>query len=221
MKTRNGSQGGKVVTCVRCSGDIQPYAGREVADNRYAHHPGQCSDVAARDAATRQLAGQGALFAWRCDHIEPGAALGPRICSELGTDKAAYAAHMKAHGMTPLTSAAGPVKLRKRPPAAPRVAPLVPAFKQLHWHEVKYGEWQAGIGNPVIGECERRGQYWANAGPNSVWVIPLERAPWESTSRPPAPVELYLTGIPGRYTTDWSAAKRDRREAKRRGQLAA
>ena len=41
---RQGSQGSKVVQCVACKGDIQPYAGRPVSlySNRYAHHPGDC-----------------------------------------------------------------------------------------------------------------------------------------------------------------------------------
>lgn len=217
MATRRPeSNGSKEATCVRCETTIAPYAGRKVSDTRFAHHPGQCADVAEREAATRQLAGQGSLFAWRCDHIEPGAALGPRMCAELGSDRAAYERHMKSHGATPL-AALPKVRLRKRAPAAPRVAPLVPPFKFLTWTERKYGPWQQGIGNPLIGECERRGQFWSNADtPNSVWVIPLERAPWESTSRPPAPVQLYLTGVPGRYTTDWSAARSERREVKRR-----
>jgi hypothetical protein len=213
VKPKNGSQGGKVASCVRCSGDIQPYAGREVADGRYAHHPGQCQDAAGREAQVRQLAWQGTLFAWRCDHIEPGAALGRRICAEDGTDRAEYVRHVKTHGATEPRGTFERIRPRKRPPAAPRVQPLVPAFKWLTWTERKYGEWQAGVGNPLIGECERRGQWWANASPQSVWVIPFEPAPWE-TGRA-APVELYLTGQAGRYTTDWSEARRMRRDAKR------
>ena len=42
---------------------------------------------------------------------------------------------------------------------------------------------EAGVGTPLIGECERRGQFWANAdGANCVWVIPTATAPWESTA---------------------------------------
>jgi hypothetical protein len=61
---------------------------------------------------------------------------------------------------------------------------------------------------------ERRGQFWSNAdGPHNVWVVPLEPAPWETGAA--APVRLYLTGHAGRYTTDWSEARRLRRDANR------
>ena len=113
------------------------------------------------------------------------------------------------------------IRLRKTAPAAPRVAPLVPPFKSSTWAERKYGPWQAGIGNPLIGEAQRRGQFWSNADtPNSVWVIPTEPAPWESTSRPPKPVQLFVIEL-GRYTTDWQEARRERREVKRRSDRAA
>jgi hypothetical protein len=217
-KVRTSSQGGKVVTCVRCKSDIQPYAGREVALSKYAHHPGQCADVPEHQATVRTAAlDQGTLFAWRCERTEGHAGMiAPQICSASGTGRDAFTAHMRDHHGARSLPGVSLRKLRKRAPAAPCVAPLVPPFKMLRWTERKYGEWQAGIGNPLIGETERRGQFWSNAGPNSVWVIPFDRAPWEPTTRPPAPIELYLTGIPGVYTTDWSAARRERREAKRR-----
>jgi hypothetical protein len=221
---RPASNGSKEATCVRCKGTIAPYAGREVALSKYAHHPGQCVDVGEHEATVRKAAAeQGTLFAWRCERTEGHAGMiAPEICAASGTDRAAFTAHMRDHhGATAPTGVSLP-RLRKRAPAAPRLAPLVPAFKYLTWTERKYGPWEQGVGNPLIGECERRGQFWSNADtPNSVWVVPLEHAPWESTARPPAPVQLYLTGIPGRYTTDWSAARSERREAKRYARRAA
>jgi hypothetical protein len=217
------SNGGKDAVCVRCQATIAPYAG--VAANthstKFTHHPGQCADAGEREASLRAKATANG-FAWSCRQMELGEwNAAPSICDEAGADRAAYERHMKAHGMTAPT-AQPKVRLRKRAPAAPRVAPLVLPFKYLTWTERKYGPWEAGVGNPLIGECERRGQYWSNTDtPNSVWVIPLEHAPWESTARPPAPVQLYLTGIPGQYTTDWSAARSERREAKRRAGKAA
>jgi hypothetical protein len=217
--SKPSSQGGKVVTCVRCNGDIQPYAGREVALSKYAHHPGQCADVAEHETTVRTAAAeQGTLFAWRCERTEGHAGMpAPQICCASGTDRDAFTAHMRdRHSARPLSGLALP-RLRKRAPAAPRVAPLVPPFKYLTWTERKYGAWQAGVGNPLIGEEQRRGQFWSNADtPNSVWVIPTEPAPWEPTSRPPKPVQLYMTGTPGCYTTDWSEARRERREVSRR-----
>ena len=216
---RPESNGSKEATCVRCKTTIQPYAGREVAFSKYAHHPGQCKDVAEHEAIVRKAATeQGTLFGWRCERIDVDVGSAEVVaCHASGTDREAFTAHMREHGAR-VDGGFAPVRLRKRAPAAPRVAPLVPPFKQLRWTERRYGEWVAGVGNPLIGECERRGQFWSNADtPGSVWVIPLERAPWESTTRPPKPVQLYLTGIPGRYTTDWSVARSERREAKRRG----
>jgi hypothetical protein len=218
MTRTHTSQGGKVAGCVRCAGDIQPYAGREVADSRYAHHPGQCTDSGARDAEVRQLAGQGSLFAWRCDHIEPGGALGPRICAETGTDREQYAAHMKAHGRAPVR---GETYQRVRPQRKQRPATFAPAevpvFKFLRWTERKYGEWQAGAGNPLIGEAERHGQFLSEGPhPHSVWVIPAEPAPWEDGRA--AAVTLWVIA-PGRYTADWSEFKRGRREVNRLAKL--
>ena len=89
-------------------------------------------------------------------------------------------------------------------------------MKYLTWTERRYGDWQPGIGNPLIGEATRRGQFWSEGPyPHSVWVLPFEPAPWESTSRPAVPVTLFIIE-PGHYTTDWSEAKRGRREASRR-----
>jgi hypothetical protein len=217
-KARPSSNGSKAVTCVRCKGEIQPYAGRQVAFSKYAHHAGQCKDAGEHAAIVRKAASeQGTLFAWRCERIDVDAGSAEAyFCHESGTDREAFTAHMRDHGAR-VDGGFAPVRLRKRAPAAPRVAPLVPPFKQLRWIERRYSEWKPGVGNELIAEVERRGQYWSNADtPNSVWVIPAERAPWESTARPPAPVQLYLTGIPGQYTTDWSAARSERREAKRR-----
>jgi len=99
-------------------------------------------------------------------------------------------------------------------PATRAPKPSVNVFKYVHWHETRCGEWQPGVGNPVIGEADRRGQWFSDADqPHSVWVIPLERAPWEGPGRP-APVQLYSHGD-GRFSMDWSAARWDRRRANR------
>ncbi len=80
-------------------------------------------------------------------------------------------------------------------------------LKFVHWHEVKCGEWQAGTGNPVLGEADRRGQYWAEGSdPHSIWVVPLAPAPWEPKDRPAKPVCLYTHGD-GTWSMDWSRAK--------------
>jgi len=57
-KISTSSQGGKPVQCVRCSGEIQPYAGRAVSliGSHYAHHEGQCVDRAERVAAMHATA---------------------------------------------------------------------------------------------------------------------------------------------------------------------
>jgi hypothetical protein len=214
-KTRPQSQGGKVVTCVRCKGDIQPYAGREVANGKFAHHPGQCSDVTARDALPRELAGQGTLFGWRCDHVSVDAGQpAPEVCAASGTDRTEYAAHMKSHGARPLT-APKMIRLRKSAPAASLTPAEVPPFEWLHWTETHItGPWAPGTGQPSM-TAERRGQFWSEGPyPHSVWVLPLEPAPWEIGQA--APVTLFVIE-PGRYTTDWSEARQERREAKRRG----
>jgi hypothetical protein len=217
MATRRPeSNGSKEATCVRCDSTIQPYAGREVAHRKYAHHPGQCADAGERDVQVRQLAGQGSLFGWRCDHIEADAgSIAPAICAETGTDRAQYEAHMRTHGKRAAASVTMP-RLRKRPPAAKLPALEIAPFKFLTWTERRYGEWQAGVGNPLEHEVSRRGQFWAEGPyPHSVWVIPFAPAPWESTGRAPKPVVLHIVE-PGRYTPDWSEAKQARRELKRR-----
>ena len=88
---------------------------------------------------------------------------------------------MRAHGLKAPATDYRPARLRKGVPAARLPKPAVGSvFKYLTWHEVKLGAWQAGIGNPVIGEADRRGQYWSDGdSPHSIWVVPLERAPWE------------------------------------------
>ena len=194
------SNGSKAVECVRkCGAEIQPYAGREVALRKFAHHPGQCADVAEHEATVRAAAlEQGTLFGWRCERTEGHVGMPAlEICRASGTDRAAFTSHMReVHGERALTGVSLP-KLRKRAPAAPRLAPLVPPFKYLTWTERKYGPWEAGVGTPLIGECERRGQFWANAdGANCVWVIPTAPAPWESTSRPLAPSGCTSPGLP-------------------------
>jgi hypothetical protein len=213
---RRGSQGNKIVYCVRCTGQIQPYAGQPVSLNgRYAHQAGQCKGIAERSATVREMAGQGELFAWSCRKVEPAADI-PHVCDVTGTDRAEYAAHMRTHGLTAPKPAAARIRLRKSAPAATLDKPSVNPFKFLHWHETLYGEWQAGIGNPVIGEADRRGQYWAEGpNPHSVWVVPLHPAPWETLGQPAKPVCLYSHGD-GTWSTDWSKAKYDRRDANRR-----
>jgi hypothetical protein len=203
------SNGAKAAACVRCQGTIPPYAGRKVAAYRdsYAHHPGQCRDSEQRSADLRKVAQQ-TMFAWQCAHIEPGSNE-PAICNTTGVEPGTYTAHMKAHGSHAL-------KPSEPAPRRKLGKPEVPVFKWLGWTERKYGDWQPGIGNPLIGEAERRGQFLSEGPyPHTVWVIPFTHAPWESTARPPAPVVLYIIE-PGRYTTDWSEAKRERREASRR-----
>ena len=217
-----GSQGAKVVQCVQCKGDIQPFAGRLVSlvSKRYAHHPGQCANAGARSATVRDMARQGELFAWSCRKVEPAADI-PSVCDETGTDRAAYEAHMRAHGLKAPAADYRPIRLRKGAPAAKLAKPSVSVFKFVHWHETKYGEWQAGVGNPVIGEADRRGQYWAEGSdPHSIWVVPLARAPWEPKDRAAKPVCLYSHGN-GTWSADWSAAKSDRRDANRRAKYAA
>jgi hypothetical protein len=213
---RHGSQGSKVVQCVVCRGDIQPYAGRPVSlvSKRYAHHPGQCLDESERAVQLRELAGQGELFAWQCRHVEPAADM-PAVCNATGTDRAECEAHMRNHGATALTEYR-PIRLRKSAPAARLAKPAVNPFKWLTWHETLYGQWEAGVGNPVIGEADRKGQYWSDGpDPHSVWVVPLQPAPWEPKDQPAKPVLLHSHGD-GTWSTDWSRAKYDRRDANRK-----
>jgi hypothetical protein len=213
---RHGSNGSKVVQCVACGADIQPYAGRPVSlvSKRWAHHPGQCLDEAERATQLRELAGQCELFAWQCRHVEPAADI-PAVCSAIGTDRAEYETHMRGHGLTAL-SEYRPIRLRKTAPAAKLAKPIVNPFKWLHWHETLHGEWQAGVGNPVLGQADRKGQYWSDGlDPHSVWAVPLHPAPWEPQDRPAKPVLLHSHGD-GTWSTDWSRAKWDRRDANRR-----
>jgi hypothetical protein len=198
---RHSSNSSKVVTCVACRADIQPYSGRPVSliSSTYAHHPGQCADTAERAGQVREKAVQGELFAWRCDHVEPDSSA-PVVCHEFGTDRGEYQAHMAGHGLKPLKTTA-PIRLRKKAPAARLDKPIVNPFKFLHWTE---------------NGTERRGQYWADGpDPQSVWVVPLQPAPWEIPGRPAKPVTLYGHGD-GTWSLDWSRAKYDRRDANRR-----
>lgn len=217
MAAKLSSNGSKEAMCVRCGGTVQPYAGEaaNTSSTRFAHHPGQCRDRHDHEALTRKTAERDG-FAWSCRQLELGTLGGePEICDAGGSDPAEYAAHMKAHGKRG-PKAPEMIRLRKRTPPAKFPAAEVPVLKWLRWTEVKYGEWQAGIGNPVIGTADRRGQFWSEGPyPHSVWVIPFEPAPWEPTSRPPKPVTLFVVE-PGRYTADWSEAKRERREVSRR-----
>lgn len=208
------SNGGKTVTCVRCSGDIPPYAG--VAANthstRFVHHPGQCADTAERESAIRAKA-QANGFAWSCRQLELGQwDAAPEICGAAGTDRASYEQHMKAHGKHAV-SAAPKIRLRKNAPAAKLPALEVPPFKFLTWTERHYTTRYAGDGSYAgqdVTEAERRGQLWSPGPyPHSVWVLPFEPAPWEVGR--PAPVALHIIE-PGRYSADWSEAKRERRE---------
>ena len=219
---RQGSQGAKVVQCVQCQGDIPPFAGRpvSVSSKRYAHHPGQCASTGARSATVRDMARQGELFAWSCRKVEPAADI-PSVCDETGTDRATYEAHMHAHGLKAPATDYRPIRLRKGAPAAKLAKPNVNVTKFIYWHEVKYGEWQAGIGNPVIGQADRRGQSWAEGPqPHSIWVVPLAPAPWEPKGMAAKPVCLYSHGD-GTWSADWSRAKSDRRDANRRAKSAA
>jgi len=216
---RQGSQGNKVVLCVACKRDVPPYAGRPVNlmpgdSKRFAHHQGQCVDGYDRTEHMRELAGQGQLFAWQCRHVEP-ASVTPEVCNAVGTDREEYVRHMRAHGATQL-AAYRPIRLRKTAPAAQLPKLEVNPFKWLHWHEERRGEWQAGVGNPLLGEADRKGQFWsAGPDPHSVWVVPLQPAPWEPKDRPAKAVLLYSHGD-GTWSTDWSRAKYDRRDANRR-----
>ena len=196
LKSR-GSQGNKTVQCVACHGDIAPYAGRPVnlLSNRYAHHSGQCVDRAERSAAVHELIGQGELFAWSCRHVEPAGDI-PCVCDELGTDRAEYEAHIRAHGATALKVAA-PVRLRKIAPAAKLPKLDFSPFKYITWTER---------------EVSRRGQFWSlTEAPHGVWVITFDTREL---------VELYRDGE-GNWTRNWSDAAASRREGNRRAKRAA
>ena len=158
---------------------------------------------------------QGELFAWSCRKVTPAAEI-PQVCDETGTDPAAYAAHMAVHGLKAPATDYRPIRLRRGVPAARLAKPSVNPLKFVRWHETKLGEWQAGIGNPVIGESDRRGQYWSEADhPHSIWVIPLAPAPWEPQDQAAKPVQLYSHGN-GTWSADWSGARFDRRRANSR-----
>lgn len=194
---RHGSQGAKVVQCVTCKGDIQPYAGCPVSlySGRFAHHPGQCRDAEERSATVREMAGQGALFGWSCRHVEPAADI-PSVCGELGTDRAEYERHMRSHGASALKSFA-PIGLRKTAPAA--------RLPKLDFSPFKFFLWTERM--PDGTEVTRRGQFWSlSEAPHGVWVIRLDT---------PELVELYRDGA-GNWTRDWSDAAVSRREANRR-----
>jgi hypothetical protein len=220
---RHGSQGAKVVRCVRCGGDIPDYAGRRVAELRetYAHHPGQCTDTHERQAAVRQVAGQ-ASFAWECRTVAPGVTE-PDICSIAGMGREsaeAYAGHMRReHGATALKPAVPPIRLRKGVPAAPRQAPRVAPFKRIAWTTTEHmptGEHHPAElgGGPVYREVTtgHRGQFWAN-GPDAHSVIVIEDM--RGTGRPNRLVTLYQDSS-GTLAADWSSARSDRRDANRR-----
>ena len=153
------SQGGKVVACARCNGDIQPYTGREVAHGKFSHHPGQCADVAERNALPANLARQGTLFGWRCDRTEVDAgSYTPEICAASGTDRAGYAAHMAGHGRKPLS---GVTRIKPRKSFARAALPAISVakpFKWITWTDKSYSEWEAGKGQTCT-ETPRRGQY--------------------------------------------------------------
>ena len=195
LKSR-GSQGNKTVPCVACQGDIPPYAGRPVnlLANRYAHQPGQCVDRAERSAAVRELIGQGELFAWSCRHIEPAGDI-PGVCDSLGTDRAEYEAHMRAHGATALKVPAR-TKLRTTAPAAKLGKLDFSPLKFITWTEMHDGA-----------EVTYRAQFWSLAeAAHGVWVIRLDTQEL---------VELYRDGD-GNWSRNWSDAAASRREANRR-----
>jgi hypothetical protein len=212
MCEKHGSQGGKAVTCVRCSTDIPPYAGRRVAaySDRYAHHPGQCADAQRRQDTLRSVTDQPGLFAWQCTHIEPGD-MAPVICSEASGNRGDYAQHMRGHGAQQLHPTQPIIRLRKSVPAAKRQVPAVPAFKRIEWTERHYADWQPGIGNERLPDTEHRGQFWAN-GPDAHSVIVIEDM--RGTGRPNRLVTLYLDAS-GQLVADWSDAKHSRRDANR------
>lgn len=201
-------------TCARCGGHLGAYSGEAAnsSSTRHVHHAGQCADRSHREEIARKQA-QRDGFAWSCRSVQLGMFGGePEICDAGGSDRSEYQAHMQAHGKRALV-APKMARLRKTAlkPAFPAVD--VPIFKYLRWTERRFGEWVQGVGNPLIAETERRGQFWSEGpDPHSVWVIPFDAAPWETT---PKAVILYVIGD-GRVTTDWQEAKRERREINRR-----
>jgi hypothetical protein len=193
----HGSQGAKVVRCVRCGGNIQPYAGRRVAaySDRYAHHWGQCQDQAEREAALRQVAEQ-TEFAWECRHVESGSTEA-ELCNVAGMgldSEATYRKHIADHGKRELKPTVAPIKLRRKPPAAKGQVPNVPPFKRIVW--TQDGQ-------------EHRGQFWAN-GAGQYEVIAIEDRRHLGLSN--RLVTLYLDGQ-GNLSPDYSAAKSDRKRS--------
>ncbi len=210
---RAGSQGGKVIRCVRCHGDIPEYAGRSVAllSGQHAHHPGKCTDQAEREAGVRSVAVQ-TTFGWSCAHVEPGSTE-PDICSLAGAERTAYVEHMRAeHGATALKPTVPPIRLRNAVPAAKRQAPAVAPFKRIEW-TVTRGPDGGTAANPVL----RRGQFWAN-GPDAHSVIVIEDM--RALAMPNRLVTLYIRAD-GSVTPDWSDAGSSRREANRENKRAA
>ena len=212
---RPRSNGSKLVTCAMCSGDVQPYAGRALSlyGSKFAHHPGQCADSADRSAEVRSQAHQGTLlFAWTCQHLEPGSYDdSATLCDVFGTDRADYAAHMKGHGKTaPKTESK--IRLRKPAPAAKLPATnMARPLKTLCWTRRTYGDWQPGTGQPCT-ERQMRGQFWSN-GPDAHEVWAITYTPHSSGIKPEL-VKLYVHGD-GSVSEDWSAAKSSRRDANR------
>lgn len=212
---RHGSQGGKVVRCIRCRGDIPEYAGRAVAlyGAAFAHHPGKCTDQAEREAGVRSVAVQ-TTFGWSCAHVEPGSCE-PDVCSIGGAERTAYVDHMRrAHGATMLRPSVDKIKLHKAGPAAKRQAPVVERpFKRLTWsqtHTFRTGDPDSIYGVKVeTTVTEHTGQYWsAGETAHSLWAIEDMR----STGQANRLVQLYVMAD-GSVTPDWSAAASSRRTA--------
>ncbi len=211
-KLSDKSQGGKTVPCVRCKGEIAPYAGRAVSliGSFYAHHEGQCADRSAREADMHQTA-QLELFAWSCGKIEPSYdGMPPAVCDVAGSDRTEYVSHMKAHGARTLTTEPT-IKLRKSAPAAQRQAPRVPAFKRITWTQRHYADWRPGIGNERLADTQHVAQFWSNGAEANTVVVCEDR---RSAGLPNRLVTLYLDGA-GNLVPDWSEAKCSRRDASR------
>lgn len=227
------SNGGKAAQCVKCSQEIQPYAGRALSlyGSSFAHHAGQCPDAGERAASVRTMA-QASLFAWSCGRAEPAEYdAGVKRCDVSGTDAGTLADHMRGHGMTPLPLPAM-ITLRRKPPAARLARAAIPSpFKTLRWDRVRdlaVCECSHGPGHHdgYLRACQHcpctsyrhadperipmRGQYWSD-GPVANSVIAITYTPYGSGITPEL-VTLYLQGD-GSLTEDWSAAKWSRRRA--------
>jgi hypothetical protein len=202
-----------------CGGDVQPYAGRAISlyGARFAHHPGQGADSAERAARVREMARQGTLFGWACSHLEVGSSGdSAEICDVAGSDRAEYAAHMKAHGKTPV-KVEPKIRLRKAIPAAKLPPVEVPVFKTLRWTKRTYSDWTPEHGQPFT-ETEHRGQFWSN-GPDPHSVVAITYTPFNSGIRQEL-ITLYVRAD-GSVTPDWSEAKHSRREGNRVAKRAA